>query len=180
MSNYVAILDDKIAFSNRIVGANGNLITVPMDSLYTPYGFLFPTEVTSFNLLDYFEGDRAPHEHIETAVFGVLLTAQGIMYEFAESSECKFGVLARRRLAYGEGARYVKSNERSSEERMIMALHLTNDFQKAHELVRKVARNIPDTVVVMKIDDIIEELQKRKCTQRLPFIKPFRVKDLDE
>jgi len=179
MSNYVAIMDDKVAFSNRIVGANGTLTTFPMDALYTPYGFLFPTEYTSMNLIDYFEGDRAPWEHYETSVFGVILTAQGILYEFAEARECKFGVLAKRRIPYGKGARYVRANGRYTEERMIMAIHLTKDFKKAHELLRRTSRYIPDTQVIMKLDDIVQELQKRKCTTPFPFTKPFRVADQD-
>lgn len=167
MSNVILISNNEIGFQVSIGNNEGRLRRiVTAESFYTDYGFVIPVTTFDMLILDYLDTrhdiklplDSPEKGHVYSAI---VITKEGKMYNLGYVAEqAKFVTLP---LLYGKGEIYAIADVASLELAGLMALRLTQgSVSAASKLMGKCFWTRPDSTAILKISDIVEELNRRK------------------
>lgn len=160
--NIVAVVGNEILFNQDLIKPNGFVIKLPVSHYYSKWGFLVPTAINAFNVIEYLNGAR----DIEVSAGGVILcyfiTHDGVMEEWVVTGPGSACPILRRILPWGPEVVHCRSNSGPVEEAWTAALDATDDdLDRALALVQQTHRVTSARVVKLQIPEIIEELNRR-------------------
>jgi hypothetical protein len=164
LENFVAVSGNRIAFMADLIRGSGLRIKNSVDRLYTQHGFLFPTEMNSYNVIAYLNGDKTPEVANEGVIKAVLLRHDGQLEEWVRGDQAGLSIprMIKRVLPWGEGVVFARSNSLTLEESITAALDVHDDnLELALALTKETLRHGPSPLYFMDIPEIVTELHKR-------------------
>lgn len=177
MSTVVIIKDDVITVPTVVNRPNLMPTNISLTQLITPYGLLIPLSWLYMSVLDWLDGSMRSKD-VEGCNPALLVTPSGKLYEFilhgASPAIEENMLMARmfiRRIPCGEGVRYTRSSQVESEEIACMALHLTDDIDKAMDLSGRVDKRLNTRYLKMSIPEIVKVLHEAGITEDKPWNK---------
>ncbi|MND14937.1 hypothetical protein D3C87_1427330 [compost metagenome] len=164
LENFVAVSGTRVAFLSDLIRGSGLRIKNPVDRLYSQHGFLFPTEVNSFNVVAYLNGDKSMEVANEGVIKGLMLRHDGQLDEWVrgDNNAASLPRMIKRVMPWGEGVVFARSNSMTLEESLTAALDVHDDnLELAVALTKETLRHGPSQIHIMNIPDILVELNKR-------------------
>lgn len=167
----IFIKDGIVAFSTSFIKPNLVQHEVDVENLYTPCGFLIPTDYNSFGIIDFLEdGFVNYYEKDSCNRMGVLIDHRGRIHEVyvdhLTNDATRRLVLTHRRVMVGK-AGYVRTHAGEVEKAGMMALSLCATAQEAGELYTKLTTLNAPIYQSIKITDIMSRLNE------LAYVQPF-------
>lgn len=176
MANVCMIVNDEMFVATKLKKPNDLSIVIPVDSLYTRFGFILPTEYNSLSLIDILEGQASHHFTKETTILGCLLTHEGVLYEYyqgAYDEKTSDTGIRRRRVHIGTGVRYVKANSSRTEEQVTMGLHLweidrIKELMDIFQILHQCSPGHPPEMTKLSVQNVLAVLRERGLTDPVP------------
>jgi hypothetical protein len=180
MSHLIFLKGHEVAFSLKQAKINELYVTIDIEILYTDYGLFIPFNFSSLTALDYLENGSSRISLGTRSVRGILVSSDTTVHEMHITGKQRDEVITYElnmvRVPYTKNTKYCRGSDISDEAVGTAALEIETTLPKIVELYGKVIPKLMDGYVYMNISDIAAELQKRKCTEFLPFKEKLKEK----
>ncbi|AGX01838.1 hypothetical protein CF95_gp116 [Erwinia phage PhiEaH1] len=157
MRNFYLVRDEDITFAVKVQQPNELNLNPPLESFFTPWGFVIPLTVDGFALHDYLETGEWPWVTLADGPLGAILTHDGKLYDFFVTEKGFF----RRRALYGKGGTHVRAYRYAVEEAVQASLVMGGTTDEVVRRVEQTQIMIAGTYVTLSTTHLCKMLNEK-------------------